>query len=48
VASDGYNKFIKVFNAIQVYPIHFLNFWHLGPLGPERQSARLSEIKNVG
>ena len=39
----------KVFSAIQVYATIF-NFWHSGTLAlsPERQSARMSEIKNVG
>ena len=35
--------------AIQVHPT-FLIFWHSGnlALSPERQSAWMSEIKNVG
>ena len=40
------------FKSIQCHPglTYIFNFWHLGTLAlsPERQSAQMSEIKNVG
>ena len=46
MASDGY-----IYKSGQCHPglIYIFNFWHSGTLAlsPERQSARISEIKNV-
>ena len=40
------------FQSVQCHPglTYIFNFWHSGTLAlsPERQSARMSEIKNVG
>ena len=42
-------KFLYYYYAIQILTYIF-NFWHSGTLAlrDERQSARMSEIKNVG
>ena len=46
-ASDGY-----IYKSGQCHPglTYILNFWHSGTLAlrDERQSARMSEIQNVG
>ena len=41
-----------IFEIVQRHPglTYIFNFWHSGTLAlsPERQSAQMSEIKNVG
>ena len=41
-----------IFKSVQCHPglAYIFNFWQSGALAltPERQSARMSEIKNVG